>query len=104
MSLGFIEPTPFVDSTNAIISIYRGQWINAGLSGLSIFPYLGDTVKFGKFSKYLETVKKAVAAANKDTHFEKILRPVFDKLYSALDRIPMHIVPPGIRRTLEELR
>lgn len=102
--IGIFEPTPFADSTSATISIYRGQWVNAGLSGISVVPYLGDSVKFSKFSKYLETVNKAVAVASKDIRFEKVLRPVFGKLYSALDRIPMHMVPWGMRRTLEELR
>lgn len=102
--IGIFEPTPFADSTSAIISIYRGQWVNAGLSGLSLVPYLGDAAKFGKFSKYLETVNKAIAAASKDSRFEKILRPVFEKLYSALDRIPLSIVPEGARHSLEKLR
>lgn len=36
---GVFEPTPFADGTNVLISIGRGDWSGASMSGLSILPF-----------------------------------------------------------------
>jgi len=45
---GIVEPTPFADGTNVVISILHGNLLDAGLSAVSIVPYIGDMAKAGK--------------------------------------------------------
>ena len=62
---GTLEPTPFADLTNAGISIGRGNYVEAGLSLLSVIPYLGDavakTAKGAKAAKKIAETKEKVA-------------------------------------------
>lgn len=39
---GIIDPSPISDGISAGISISDGDWVGAGLSVASIFPYIGD--------------------------------------------------------------
>lgn len=71
--VGIFEPTPFADGSNALISMGRGDWLGAGLSAISIFPYLGDFAELGKLPKYSRSVNRAVELASKDTAFAKKL-------------------------------
>ena len=41
---GIFDPTPTSDAVSAGISIARGDWLGAGLSAVSMIPYLGDAV------------------------------------------------------------
>lgn len=56
--VGAVEPTPFADGSNAIISALRamadpqhaGEHLrNAGVSLISMIPYIGDTAKLAKY-------------------------------------------------------
>ncbi len=51
--IGIIEPTPFADSANAVISITRGDWWGSLLSAAGVIPYIGDVAKLGKIRKYV---------------------------------------------------
>jgi RHS repeat-associated protein len=42
---GVADPTPLSDGVNAVISVVRGNWTDAGLSALGMVPYLGDLAK-----------------------------------------------------------
>lgn len=86
--VGIFEPTPFADGTNAIISLARGNWLDAGLSAVSIIPYLGDTAKLGKIPRYLESVEAAAQLAKKSVVYANELFPAFRKLDSALKQFP----------------
>jgi RHS repeat-associated protein len=46
---GIVEPTPFCDVGNAIISMFRGRWTDAGWPLLAAVPYVGDLGKAGKY-------------------------------------------------------
>jgi hypothetical protein len=55
-----LTPDPIVgtgaDALNAVISLGRGEFANAGLSGISIFPVVGDAVgKGGKLFRAVDT-------------------------------------------------
>jgi hypothetical protein len=49
-AVGVVEPTPFADASNAVISVVRGNYTDAGLSVLGMVPYLGDLAKGGKYA------------------------------------------------------
>ncbi len=49
--LGIFDPTPISDGTNAVISMLRGNWFDAGISLVSAVPYIGDLAKAGRLGK-----------------------------------------------------
>ncbi len=46
--VGIVDPTGVADVTSGAISLWRGDWLSAGISFLGIFAGLGDLAKFGK--------------------------------------------------------
>ena len=44
---GIFDPTPISDGANTLISLGRGDWLGAGLSAISMIPYVGDAAKLG---------------------------------------------------------
>ncbi|MDW8243207.1 MAG: RHS repeat-associated core domain-containing protein [Thermogemmata sp.] len=56
--LGVFDPTPICDGANALILLGRGDWTGAGLSAVSMIPYVGDVV--GKGGKAVRCGKKVV--------------------------------------------
>ena len=58
--VGLADPTPISDGINAGISAKKGNWGDAAISSISIFPYLGDFAKVGKVEKDLKIVKNAM--------------------------------------------
>ncbi|MFP3340524.1 hypothetical protein R0J91_21270, partial [Micrococcus sp. SIMBA_131] len=60
---GIVDPTPISDAIGAGISIMRGDWLGAGLSLVSMIPYVGDAVgKTGKGIKLTAKIKKTKEA------------------------------------------
>ncbi len=53
---GTVDPTPLLDSTNALIYALRGEWGDACLSGISTIPYVGDAI--GKGGKLASRIGK----------------------------------------------
>ncbi|MGL4960966.1 MAG: hypothetical protein ACRC67_07020 [Inquilinus sp.] len=50
---GIFDPTPISDGISTAAALWKGDWIGAGLSAVSMFPYLGDAIgKTGKFARY----------------------------------------------------
>jgi hypothetical protein len=45
--IGTLDPTGIVDGLNALVYLVRGHWAEAGLSAISIVPYVGDVVGKG---------------------------------------------------------
>ncbi len=66
---GLVDPTPISDGVSMAMSIAAGEWLDAGLSGLSMIPYLGDavakTAKGARLAKKLATIGKRLAGATK---------------------------------------
>ena len=96
---GFVDPTPVSDGLNALISLGRGDWLGAGLSGLSMVPYIGDLAKAGKFPKYLKTIERAIVLAQQSERARRALLPVFQKIDQA-----MNLMPRGVSGQLDNLR
>jgi len=53
---GFVDPTPVSDAIGGVMSLAEGNLIGAGLSVISMIPYLGDAV--GKTAKGARVLKK----------------------------------------------
>lgn len=85
---GFVDPTPVSDGANALISLARGNWFDAVLSGVSMVPYIGDLAKAGKFPRYLRTLENAVLLAERYADFDRLLRPIMARLGRLLELMP----------------
>lgn len=97
--VGLVDPTPISDGASALISLGRGDWLGAFLSGVSMVPYVGDLAKAGKFPKYLKTVERAINLARESETAARLLRPAMNKLDEALS-----LLPQNIPNDLERLR
>lgn len=71
---GIVDPTPISDGISAAISLYRGDFLGAGLSVLSMIPGLGDAIakplkgsklalKLAKLEKEIKLVTQQLAKA-----------------------------------------
>jgi hypothetical protein len=101
--IGIVEPTPFADTASGIISVYRGDWMGAGLSMLGWIPYLGDLAKVGKLPKLVETVTRAVRLSAEDARFARAVAPRLLKLRSLLAKLTIASLPKAIRPSIEAL-
>lgn len=99
--VGMFEPTPFADGTNALISIVRGDWFGASLSGVSIVPYIGDLAKAGKLPRYAESIRKAIQMAKRDANFARYLGPALIKIKNLLDVVPRSKLSESVVPILE---
>ena len=91
-------------ASSGVISLFRGDWLGAGISVASMIPYIGDLAKAGKLPKLLKTIERAVEIAAKDAKFAERLRPVLQKLKGALDAVPLDKLPDAIRKPLEAMK
>ncbi|MDP8930013.1 MAG: polymorphic toxin type 17 domain-containing protein [Actinomycetota bacterium] len=60
---GIFDPTPVSDGASGVLSLFRGEWSQAGLSLAAAVPVVGDAGKLLKFKKTLKPfqhLKKAV--------------------------------------------
>jgi len=101
--IGIIEPTPFADSANAVISITRGDWWGSLLSAAGVIPYIGDVAKLGKIQKYLGSFDKAVTLARKSARFAQPVKAIAQRILAAINRIPFDKLPESARRMFKEL-
>jgi hypothetical protein len=96
---GLVDPTPVSDGASLLISLGRGQWLDAAISGVSLIPYVGDLAKAGKLPKYLRTVEKAIELAEQSKAAAKALLPGMEKLYKVLE-----LLPDGANKHLDRIR
>jgi hypothetical protein len=85
---GMIEPTPVSDGASLLISLGRGRWFDAAVSGVSMIPYVGDLAKLGKLPRYLKSVEDAIKLARQSKEAAKLLAPVMAKLDRVLGMFP----------------
>jgi len=104
---GIVDPTGTTDAASGLMSLARGRWLDAAISGVSLLPYIGDLAKLGKLPRYAKSIADAVALAVKDCRFANELRPAAQRLKDALDKVPLHSLPAGaqvhIRRIKSDL-
>jgi hypothetical protein len=98
---GLFDPTPISDGANGVISLFRGDFLGAGLSAVSMIPYVGDAAKLGKLGHWAETAAKAADLAKVDSAFAQAARPALEKLKGAIDALPLDKLPDSARETLE---
>ena len=96
---GFVDPTPISDGASALISLGRGQWFDAVISGVSMVPYVGDLAKAGKLPKYAKALEKAVKLASHSKDCAKALMPTMRKLENLLD-----LIPKGKNKHIDRMR
>lgn len=101
---GLIDPTPISDGANGIISLFRGDFLGAGISALGMLPYVGDLAKVGKLGKYVRTMERVVDLARMDARFADSVRPVLQRIKDALDQIPFDSLPAAAREPLQALK
>ncbi|UIJ46496.1 DNA/RNA non-specific endonuclease [Sphingomonas cannabina] len=104
---GLFDPTPISDGANGIISLFRGDWLGAGISAVSMIPYLGDAAKLGKLGHWGKTVVNAVEIARTDSAFAQAIRPALGKISDAIGAAPNAILdrlPQSARDTLSSMK
>ena len=101
---GIFDPTPISDGASGLISLFRGDFLGAGISAVSMLPYLGDAAKLGKLGRYAETLAKAVDAAKSSPELAKAIGPAMEKLREAIGAVPIDKLPEGLRNAIEPLK
>ncbi len=101
---GIFDPTPISDGIDGLISLFRGDFLGAGISAVSMIPYIGDAAKLGKLGKFAETIAKAVDLAKADKAFAKTIEPALRKIGEALDKVPMDSLPKPAREALQSMK
>lgn len=110
---GLFDPTPISDGANGIVSLLRGDWLGAGISAVSMIPYVGDAAKLGKLGKWGETVMKAVELAKTDSAFAGAVTPALTKISDAIGAAPQAVLDAlpqsardallGMKRQIDDL-
>lgn len=118
---GIVEPTPFSDGANTLISIGRsigsavsGDWGGAGghlgngaLSAIGIVPYLGDLAKAGKIGKWAQTVADTIGAVAHNPALRQTLEPALREISNAVNKLPadvLNALPAGARESIEGMK
>lgn len=101
---GIFDPTPISDGASGLISLFRGDFVGAGISAISIVPYVGDAAKLGKLGRYAQTLAKAVEAAKASPEVAKAIGPAMEKLRGAIGAVPLDKLPDGLRNAVEPLK
>ena len=102
--VGLVDPTPISDGANGLISLGRGDWLGAGISAVSMIPYVGDAAKLGKLGRYAETMANAVDLAKANPAIAKQLGPAMEKLREAFGHIPLDKLPQPMREALAPIK
>ena len=71
---GIVDPTPISDGISAAMSLAKGDYIGAGLSIVSMIPYLGDTI--GKPIKAARNGKKILKLRKEIAELIQIIKKI----------------------------
>jgi len=94
---GFADPTPVSDGLDGVISLFRGDLVGAGISAVSIVPFVGDLAKIGKLGDMFQTLDRAVDLAKTDPSFAQSARPILERFQKALNDVPLERLPDSAR-------
>ena len=84
--MGLVNPA--ADAANAAISLWRGDFLGAAFSAISIIPF-GDVVKLAKLGQYAKTFETLVTKViPKNAELYRELTPVMTQFRSLLAKIP----------------
>jgi len=101
---GIVDPTGTADGISALISLGRGRWLDAAISGISLVPYIGDLAKTAKLPRYVKAVAEAIQLGCKDHKFAAQLRPALLTVKTTLDRIPLNRLPAGAKAQIQKIK
>lgn len=104
---GLVDPTPVSDGASGVISLLRGDFLGAGISAVSMIPYVGDAAKLGKLGHWGKTVANAVEIAKTDSAFAKAAKPALDAISNAIGAAPKKVLdalPQSARDTLVSMK
>ena len=101
---GILDPTPVSDGCNVLISLTRGDWTGAGISSISLIPYVGDLAKAGKLGRWSQTVHKCIDLARRNARFAERARPLLKQLARLFDEVPVRLVPDAARVQLLRIK
>lgn len=101
---GIFDPTPISDGSNAVISLLRGDWSGAAISGVSMIPYLGDTAKLAKLPRLAETLGKVADLVRANPAAAAALRGPLEKLGEVLNKAPIDSLPEAVRGPVQTLK
>lgn len=102
--VGIVDPTGVADVTSGAISLWRGDWLSAGISFLGVFAGIGDLAKIGKLPKYTKSIEKAIELARRDPGFAKEIAPHLKELKGVIGRLPMDKLPPDVKPFVQRIR
>ena len=108
--VGIFDPTPVSDGVNGAISLARGDWLGAGISAVSMVPYIGDLAKAGKIGKWAQTVANGaelVARYGADSVVGRQALAAMAKIDGAIGAIPDAVLsklPDSTRAQLDATR
>ena len=80
--------------------------MGAGLSAISIIPYVGDLAKVGKLGKWAQTVESAIDRMN-EAHLAPLIRPILENINSGIDAAKgtvWNVLPSSVRNKLDEIQ
>jgi hypothetical protein len=102
--VGFADPTGIADAFSGLVSVGRGEYYEAAISGLSMIPYIGDLAKVGKLRKYANSVTSAIKLASRNAKFAAALRPALQKVLATLKRVPIDKLPSGAADYIQQIK
>jgi hypothetical protein len=102
--VGIVDPTGAADVASGAISLARGDWLGAAISGVSaLLPYAGDLAKLGKLPKLLDTISSIVNVAKQDMRFAKAVEPLMQQIRSALKGADFGFLPEAAQKAMRKL-
>ena len=102
--IGIIDPTGLADAASGAISLAKGRWLDAVISGASLIPYLGDIAKLGKFPRYIRVIREAIQMAASDARFAAQLKGELTAISNLISRIPLEKTPKSVSEPLQLLK
>src|SRR5262245_29035229 len=86
--VGIVDPYGVADGASALVSLYRGDWLGAGVSGVAAaFPYLGDAAKVLHFPCWMRVFDEAIGLARNSRECTRALLPYMERLRDVLHRL-----------------
>ena len=101
---GIVDPTGTADAMSGLISLGRGKWLDAAISGISMVPYIGDLAKTAKLPRYVKSIAEAIRLGCKDHKFAGHLKPGLEKLKAALDKVPVGDLPASAQAQIRKIK
>ncbi|MEZ6129834.1 MAG: hypothetical protein R3C59_14215 [Planctomycetaceae bacterium] len=102
--IGIVDPTGLADAASGIISLSKGRWLDAVISGASLIPYLGDIAKVGKFPRYMKVIRESIQFAKTDAKFAAALKDEFREISNLIAKIPMDKIPKSVSEPLQAMK